>query len=108
VIVDGEVVGWVDYDTGPEWLKPREVNVGYNIFAAHRRRGYATRAVKLLLRHVAESTESERAYLDIDAENAGSLRVARAVGAVEVERHQNDRGRLQIRHVAVIAPRPRP
>jgi RimJ/RimL family protein N-acetyltransferase len=102
VIVAGELVGWVDYDTDRNWLKPGEVNVGYNIFAAHRRRGYAARAVTLLLQYLAESTNVERAYLAIDAENAASLGVAGAIGAVEVERYTNEAGRLNLRFVVPV------
>jgi hypothetical protein len=34
MVVDGEVVGWVDYDPEPERLEPGEVNVGYNVLRA--------------------------------------------------------------------------
>lgn len=50
---DGDVVGWVDHETGQEWLAPDEVNVGYHVFAAHRRRGFASRAVSLLVHRLA-------------------------------------------------------
>jgi RimJ/RimL family protein N-acetyltransferase len=78
--VDGEVVGWVDYDVDRVWLEPGEVNIGYNVFAAHRGNGHGTRAVELLLRHLAEDTEYATATLLIDAANERSQALARRIG----------------------------
>jgi RimJ/RimL family protein N-acetyltransferase len=78
--VDGEIVGWVDYDVGDAWLTPGEVNVGYNVFAGHRGNGYATRAVQLLLRHLAVDTAHHTATLLIDPDNERSIAVARRTG----------------------------
>jgi RimJ/RimL family protein N-acetyltransferase len=83
--VGAEVIGWVDYDRDEirSWLAPDECNVGYHVFAPHRGRGLASRAVRLLLDLVAEEGRFRFATFLIDADNEASLRVARAVGAVE-------------------------
>ena len=86
--VDGGVVGWVDHDHEDlrTWLEPHECNVGYHVFAAHRGRGIAKRAVRLLLGLVAREGIYDVATFLIDAENEPSLHVARAVGAVDCDR----------------------
>ena len=86
--VGGEVVGWVDYDHDATrtWLDPDECNVGYHVFAPHRSRGIARRAVGLLLTLVAGDARYRVATFLIDPQNAASLRVAAAVGATERER----------------------
>ena len=45
----------MDYDDDRQWLLPGEINLGYNVFAAHRGKGYASRAVQLLMHHLAMS-----------------------------------------------------
>lgn len=75
--VAGKVVGRVDYDSERKWLQPRRVNVGYNVFGHYRGNGYATRAVQLLMHHLAVRTDTRVASLVIDAENHRSLAVAR-------------------------------
>ena len=82
--VDDELVGWVDYDTDREhdWLGPGEVNVGYFLFAPARGKGYASRAVELLLGHLADETPHTTATLLIHPENAPSLALARRLGFV--------------------------
>lgn len=81
IVVDGDVVGWVDFDIeGHDWLRPGEVNVGYFVLAPHRRRGYASRAVELLLVHLARHTDHRVATLSIDPDNVASLGVAAGLG----------------------------
>jgi RimJ/RimL family protein N-acetyltransferase len=75
-----ELVGWVDYDVGRDWLQPGEVNVGYYLFPARRGKGYASRAVELLLVHLGRETEHTVATLLIHPENERSLRLARRLG----------------------------
>lgn len=77
---DGEVVGWVDYDTERSWLLPGEVNIGYNVFPEHRGRGYATAAVRLLFDHLDQHTEHTVATLLIDKHNERSIAVADRLG----------------------------
>jgi RimJ/RimL family protein N-acetyltransferase len=86
IVVDGAVVGWVDYDHDPvhTWLEPDEVNLGYHVDAEHRRRGYATRALQLLLRHLAEETTWRTATLRIHSDNGRSVAVAERVGFTRV------------------------
>ena len=87
--VAGTVVGWVDADFEAPWLGPAEVNVGYNVFAAHRGRRFASRAVRLLLNELGDRAV-EVALLVVDPENTASHRVARAVGARAANRTHPD------------------
>ena len=83
--VDDELVGWVDYDRDDDhdWLEPGEVNVGYSLFPAARGKGYASRAVALLLEHLAHDTEYTVATLLIHPENTKSLALARRLGLAQ-------------------------
>ena len=42
IVVDDEVVGWIDYDTEQPWLEAGAVNIGYSVFAEARGKGYAS------------------------------------------------------------------
>lgn len=76
IVVDGAVGGWVDYDDERDWLLPGEVNVGYGVFPEFRGRGYASRAVQLLMHHFARQTTVHTATLLIHRDNARSLAIA--------------------------------
>ena len=80
VWVDDALVGWVDYDREHDWLEPGEVNVGYYLFPSARGRGYASRAVELLLLHLERETEHTVATILIDRENTRSLELAHRLG----------------------------
>lgn len=108
VRVGAALVGWVDYDTERDWLGPHEVNVGYNVFPAHRRRGYATRAVSLLLDVLRRSTDYERANLAIDVANVASLGVARALGVSLLDRVLDATGAVVAVHFGIDVGGPRP
>ena len=76
IVVGGTIVGWVDYDVDRAWLEPGEVNVGYNVFAWARGKGYASRAVQLLMHHLSVDTDFHTATLLIHPDNARSLALA--------------------------------
>lgn len=80
IAVHDEIVGWVDYDADREWLRPGEVNVGYNVFAPHRGNGFASRSVQLLMHHLAVRTDHTTATLLIDPGNERSLALAARTG----------------------------
>lgn len=60
----------------------REVELGYMVHPAARGRGVATQALTLLTRWAFEELGALRAYLIINHDNVGSLRVAAAAGYV--------------------------
>lgn len=78
--VDRVVVGWVDHDDDRPWLAPDECNIGYHVFAEHRGHGFASRAVQLLLHHLAQDSQYSTASLLIDPGNQRSLALARRLG----------------------------
>lgn len=80
VWVDDQLVGWVDYDLDHRWLKPGQVNVGYYLFPQARGKGYASRAVQLLLFHLRRDTDHTVATVLIHPENDRSLALARRLG----------------------------
>jgi RimJ/RimL family protein N-acetyltransferase len=80
IVIGDEIVGWIDCDTEQPWLDAGAVNIGYALFAEARGRGYATRAVQLLLEHLARHTAYTTAHLLIDPANTRSLAVASRAG----------------------------
>lgn len=80
ILVSGEIVGWVDFDSDRTWLLPKEVNIGYNVFPSHRASGYASSAVRLLFNHLATNTEYAVATLLVNLANDASIGVARRLG----------------------------
>ena len=98
----GEYVGHVDADLANPHVAPGDANVSYSMAPTHRGNGYVSRAVRLVLRFIAEHTGAQEAHLVVHPDNAASLRVARAVGAPEVERYVDHQGTTMVRHVVAI------
>lgn len=95
-------VAYVDCDLANPHVPFGQANIAYAAHPAYRGRGYVSAAVRLVLRFLADTTEATVAQISVDEENAASLRVARAVGAREVGRWTNARGREMIRHVIAV------
>jgi ribosomal protein S18 acetylase RimI-like enzyme len=94
ILVGTALVGWVDADPDPCWLPHGGVNIGYSLFGASRGQGFATRAVRLLLSHLAEEQLAKLAIAAIDPNNARSIAVVRRAGFVDVDRPDLGLGRI--------------
>jgi RimJ/RimL family protein N-acetyltransferase len=95
-------VAYVDCDLANPDVPAGEANVAYTCHPDHRGQGHTARAVRLVLRFVADHTSAPRAHLVIDRHNTASLRVARAVGAAAVGSFVDERGRTLVRHVVAL------
>ena len=89
---DRPMIGHVGFH-GPPGVNSRRdpdaVEIGYTIFPEHRRRGYATEAVRALLT-AAEAQGIRRFVASVGPENEPSLAIVRRLGFVEVGRHWDD------------------
>jgi RimJ/RimL family protein N-acetyltransferase len=95
-------VAYVDCDLANDKVPAGEANVSYATHPAHRGQGLATASVELVLQFLRDHTAAREAHLIVDAENAPSLGVARAVRADERERWTDELGRTMVRHVRVL------
>jgi RimJ/RimL family protein N-acetyltransferase len=95
-IVDGDtnvVVGHAGFHAPPD--ARGMVEVGYTVLEAHRRRGFATAAVLLLLGEAA-SRGATVVRASVSPDNDASLAVVRRLGFVEVGRHWDDEDGLEL------------
>jgi RimJ/RimL family protein N-acetyltransferase len=92
IVLGGEMVGHIGFH-GPPGVNARRdpdaVEIGYTVFPEHRRRGYATEAVRGLLAYARE--HGVRSFVaSVGPGNEPSLRLVRGLGFVEVGRHWDD------------------
>lgn len=85
----------------------------YGIYPAYRRRGLATRAVRLAARYLGERGDVRRIWIDVDPNNVPSIGVARRAGFRFVRHVIDDEGdfdryELIVRAPVVPAPPPPP
>src|SRR2546427_296037 len=90
-------VAYVDCDLANSDVTAGEANIAFSAHPDHRRKGYVHRAVRLVLRFLADHTATRRAHLIIDEHNSASLAVATAVGARMVGSFVNTDGHTMIR-----------
>lgn len=90
ITVEGRTVGWIDFDDERDWLEPDQVNVGYGVFPSDRRRGFGTRALRLMSTYLAKLDQPRRPTLLIDPENTASLAVAASAGFIETRRFDGE------------------
>lgn len=95
-------VAYVDCDLANPHVPFGQANIAYSAHPAYRGRGYVSAAVRLVLRFLADTTEATVAHISVDKDNAASLRVADSIGAREVGRWTDVRGREMIRHVIAV------
>lgn len=77
----GELVGMVEANLAAPGYHPGVVaNISYGVYPASRRRGYAARAVGLMVRYLAEKTTADVAVIQYDPPNHASARVVQKAG----------------------------
>jgi RimJ/RimL family protein N-acetyltransferase len=99
---DAPYVAYVDCDLANNHVPAGEANISYTAHPAHRGRGNVSRAVRLVMQFLRDHTGARSAHIIVDARNTASLRVPRAVKAIEFERFQDEYGRTMMRHVAYL------
>jgi RimJ/RimL family protein N-acetyltransferase len=98
-LADAPYVAYVDCDLANAIVPAGAANISYTADPAYRGQGNVSRAVRLLTNFLRDHTGAGSAHIVVDATNAPSLRVARAVGATETERWNDEHGRCMVRHV---------
>ncbi|HET9894080.1 MAG TPA: GNAT family protein [Streptosporangiaceae bacterium] len=99
---DASYIAYVDCDLANEHVPPGEANISYAGHPACRGQGNVSRSIRLLTRFLRDHTGARSAHLIVDADNAASLRVARAVAGAPAERWRDARGRTMVRHVLAL------
>jgi RimJ/RimL family protein N-acetyltransferase len=98
-LADTRYVAYVDCDLANNHVPTGEANISYVCSPEFRGRGFASRAVRLVCDFLRQRTRAQEAHLLVDMQNVASLRVAQAVGALEVETFVNEHGRTTVRHI---------
>jgi RimJ/RimL family protein N-acetyltransferase len=93
-------VAYLDCDLANPHVPQGQANISYVAHPAYRGLGYVSGGVRLVLRFLSECTTATEAHIIVDPRNVGSLRVAHAVGALEVGSFTNELGNQMIRHLA--------
>jgi RimJ/RimL family protein N-acetyltransferase len=98
-LADARYVAYVDCDLANNHVPMGEANISYVCSPEYRGRGYTSCAVRLVCDFLRKRTTAQEAHILVDLDNVASLRVAKAVGAIQVETFVNEHGRTTARHV---------
>lgn len=90
-----EMIGHIGFHTppDPEYLRPLApggIEIGYTIFPAYRRQGYAREAVAAVMAWAAGEHGVPRFVLSISPENEPSLKIARHFGFRKIGSHVDE------------------
>jgi ribosomal-protein-alanine N-acetyltransferase len=86
-----EVVGYINFHAAPgsddlKRYSPNAVEVGYTVFAGHRRRGYGGEVVRMMMAW-AEERGVDAFLFSISPDNSASLSLVARLGAAKVGSH---------------------
>lgn len=80
-------------------IQGEPANLAYAVFPAYWRHGYATEAMRAVMKHLADDHGVTRVVAEMDARNTASIGVAQALGLREVARRAVDDARTGARGV---------
>ncbi|WP_378739200.1 GNAT family N-acetyltransferase [Nocardia brasiliensis] len=102
-VASGALAGTVDVHTRQPYLTEGQANLAYGIYPRWRKRGYATRAVALVCRYLAESGFADQAVIRVAPETHASAAVARRAGFVYRDTGEDDDGRVTDRYLRSVS-----
>ncbi len=76
----GELIGIVEANVAAPGYRSGVANISYGLYPHARGRGFVTRAVRLMVRHLTENSIAAVAVIQVDPENQDSARVPPRLG----------------------------
>ncbi len=100
IVLAGAMIGRIGFHEPPDspHLRrhgPNTVEIGYGVFEAHRRRGYATEALQELMLWAAREAKIKQFVLSIGPNNVASQAIARRFGFTKVGEQIDDADGLE-------------
>lgn len=105
IVADGTLVGMVEMRNdllSSEGFTSGDVNISYGIYPRYRRRGYASRAVRLMVNFVA-NRGFHKAIIKVSPHNDRSLRVAERCGFTKERQLVTENGEPMIIYVKQVS-----
>ncbi|MBC9933137.1 GNAT family N-acetyltransferase [Chitinophaga qingshengii] len=100
ILLRDEMIGLIRFHSRPEETPDQPyrlgaAELGYHIFAAHRRKGYAREAIQGMLDWATEYFHTRRFIVSIAPDNLPSLELARTLGFVKVDEAMDETDGLE-------------